>query len=123
MPKPAITATTTHQVTITPTLRRKLVTELKTWDQLHTQEKAIKAAKAKHAANIEAIQTELEESTLKIEGFTTTIVAPVRSKIDRERFVKLGGKLDILDAATVQTPGKSYVKITPPGSGRGGDDE
>lgn len=114
---PSITATTTHQITITPAVKRQLLKELRLWAELHQQEKAIKLAKTKHAKAVEAIQTELGESSVDLEGFKSTIVAPIRKKFDKIKYVQLGGKLDIYDGAMVDTPGKAYLKITPPGAG------
>lgn len=118
-----VTATTTHTITIEPKLRRQLLKELRLWAELHAQEKAIKLAKAKHAKTVEDIQTEVGESTLDLEGFKSTIVAPMRKKLDKKKFVALGGKLDLLEKATVETPGKAYVKITPPGGKDEEEDE
>lgn len=123
MPSTALLATTTHEVVLKPAVRRQLLKELRLWAELHAQEKAIKLAKSKHAHAVESMQTELGESSIDLEGFKSTIVAPMRSSLDKKKFVALGGKLEILEKATVQVPGKSYLKITAPGAGKDEDND
>ena len=62
------------------------------------------------------IHAELEESSVEIEGFKSTLVAPMKSMFDKKKFVRLGGRLDLIEAATSKVPGKIYVRITPPGA-------
>lgn len=123
MPKASVVATTTHELQIKPTVKRKLMTALKTYAVLAAQKKALKLAMQKESRIVEAIQVELGESSIDIEGFKATIVAPIKNKFDKQRFVTLGGDLDIFEKAHIATPGKSYVKITAPGAKDGDDDE
>ena len=111
----ALTATTTHQLTIAPQIKRKLLLALRTYVELAAQAKMLKLAKKKQTKIVEAIQVELGETSLDIDGFKVTLVAPVPKKLDRKRFVALGGDLGILDAAMVDNPSEAYVKITAPG--------
>ena len=62
------------------------------------------------------IQTELEESSIELDGFKSTLVAPMKSVFDKKTFVRIGGRLDLIEAATSKVPGKIYVRITPPGA-------
>ena len=55
------------------------------------------------------------EQSLAIDGFKSTMVFPNRSKLDKKKFVALGGSLELLEKATVSTPGKPYVKVSLPG--------
>lgn len=121
MPGLSITATTTTQVTIKPALKRKLMTELVAYAQLAGKRKAIDEQMEKHSTAVEAIQVELGESKLEVDGYKATLVAPVRKVLDKQRFVALGGRLDLLDKATLDTPSKAYVKITAPGAKEEGD--
>ena len=118
----ALTATTTHQLTIAPQIKRKLLLALKTYTELSAQAKVLALAKKKQSGIVEGIQTELGESSIDIDGYKSTIVAPIRKVLDRKRFVALGGNLDILDQAMIDTPSKAYAKITAPGATNGDDD-
>ena len=118
----ALTATTTHQLTIAPQIKRKLLLALRTYVELNEQAKAIKLAKAKQMTVVEGIQTELGESSIDIDGYKSTIVAPIRKVLDKKKFIALGGNLDIYEAAMIDTPSKAYAKITAPGTTNGDDD-
>lgn len=110
------TATTTHEIKLSPQVKKKLLTAYRTYAELSLQKKAIKAAQAKLAKTVEDIQVDLGETHLEVDGFKSTIVAPVQRKLDKKLFVSLGGRLDLLEAASPGKPGKSYVKITAPGA-------
>ena len=112
----ALTATTTHQLVIAPQLKRKLLLALKTYTELSAQAKVLALAKKKQGSIVEGIQTELGESSINIDGYKSTIVAPIRKVLDRKRFVALGGDLGVLDQAMIDTPSKAYPKITAPGA-------
>ena len=117
-----VTATTTHLLKLSPQIKKKLLLALRTYVELGAQKKALDLARAKQSKIVEDIQVELGESSLDIEGFKSTIVAPVRHTLDKKRYVTLGGDLDLLERSMVDTPGKSYVRITPP-NGNGSEDE
>lgn len=111
----AILATTIQEITLKPAVRKRLLNELQTYAALSTQRAIIDAKMAAARSVVEDIQTELEESSITIEGFKSTIVAPTRSVFDRKKYVQLGGRLDLIEAATSKVPGKSYLRITAPG--------
>mgnify|MGYP001583975760 CR=1 FL=1 len=118
----AVTATTTHQLVIAPQLKRKLLLALKTYTELAAQAKVLALAKKKQSGIVEGIQTELGESSIDIDGYKSTIVAPIRKVFDKKKFITLGGNLDIYEAAMVDTPRRAYAKITAPGATNGDDD-
>lgn len=118
----SVVATTTHEVKLAPSLRRKLLQEFKIYAQLKTQLDTIKSAMDKHKGNIAALRDETGEMSLSLEGFKTTLVAPIRKKFDKKVFVREGGDLAIYEAAMVDVPSAPFEKITCPGS-RDGDDE
>ena len=111
-----ITATTSHELKLSPAIRRRLVTQLRTYQELATKRTAIETEMANCRAAIAEIQTELEESSIELEGFKSTLVAPMKSVFDKKTFVRIGGRLDLIEAATSKVPGKIYVRITPPGA-------
>ena len=109
-----VTATTTHEVRLSPAVRRKLLTELRTYEQLKQQKAAIESAMEKHKTIIAAIREETGEQTIKLEGFSVTLVAPVRSTLDKKKLIAQGVTTAQIEAATVISPGKSYTKVTVP---------
>lgn len=116
MPTLEATATTTHQLELKPAVRKRLLHELHEYARLAVERADIDTLMTKCRGIVEDIQIELEESTISIEGFKSTIVAPTRSVFDKKKYVQLGGRLDLIEAATSKVPGKSYVRITPPGA-------
>ena len=109
------TTTTVQTVTLKPSLRTKLLKALRTYSSLKDQEKVIDLAKKQCRDGIGGILEEVGESTLKIEGFIATFVAPAKKVLDRKKFVQLGGDLALLDAAYVEQAVTPYVKVTVPG--------
>lgn len=118
----SVTTTTTHQLVLKPTLKKKLLLALRTYVELRAERKALKLAQIKQAKIVEDIQVEVGESSLVVEGFKSTMVAPNRHQLNKKKFVALGGNLEILEAAMESKPGKAYPKITAPGE-QDDDDE
>ena len=114
MPGLAVTTTTVQTVTLKPTVRKKLLTALRTYAGLKSQEAALDLAKKKVRSEVGGILEEVGESTLKIDGYTATFVAPAKKVLDRKKFVQLGGDLALLDAAYVEQAVTPYVKLTMP---------
>ena len=111
-----VTATTSHELRLSPAIRRRLMEQLRDYQQLATRRTTIDAAMAACREAVAEIQTELEESSIELEGFKSTLVAPMKSVFDKKTFVRIGGRLDLIEAATSKVPGKVYVRITPPGA-------
>lgn len=115
MPKISVTTTVTEEVQLTTKQRQKLLQELKVYRELKQQREAIDLAMDKHKAAIAAIRDETGEMSLKIDGFTTTLVAGSRKKFDPKKYVTLGGDLDLYNKAVKVTPIAPFEKITCPG--------
>ena len=111
-----VTATTSHELQLSPAIRRRLVMQLREYQELAVQRTRIDEAMTNCRTVVAEIQTELEESSVEIEGFKSTLVAPMKSVFDKKKFVRLGGRLDLIEAATSKVPGRVYVRITPPGA-------
>ena len=111
-----VTATTSHELQLSPVIRRRLMKQLQSYQELAAKRTAIEAEMAFCRATVAEIQTELEESSIELEGFKSTLVAPMKSVFDKKTFVRIGGRLDLIEAATSKVPGKVYVRITPPGA-------
>jgi len=113
---PIVVATTTQEIKLEASIRRKLLTELKTYQNLHAQKKVLEAAMDKIKAKVGAIRNETGEQSLELDGFKVTLVAPTRKKFNPKTFVKLGGDIDIYNQANEETLTTPYEKITLPGA-------
>jgi hypothetical protein len=116
------TTTTTEEIRLSPTLRRKLLMKLKTYAELHTQKKAIEAAMDRHKAEIGALREDTGHQSIEIEGYKVTQVAGVRKKFDAKRFVANGGDLAIYNNSMIDVPNRPYEKVTLPGEKDRGED-
>lgn len=112
----AVTATTTEEIKLEPSVRRKLLIELRTYESLHTQKKALELAMDKIKSKVSAIRNETGAQSLELEGFRVTLVAPTRKKFNAKAFVKLGGDIDIYNQANEETLVTPYEKISLPGT-------
>lgn len=122
MPSATVTTTTTQEVKLKPQVKRKLLTELRAYAQLKSERDALDHAMKGHKASIEELMETTGESSLSVEGFKTTLVAPVKRTLDRKRLRMAGVTEAQLDAGTIETPTKPYIKVTVPGSKEDGDE-
>jgi hypothetical protein len=111
---PTLEATTTTTVQIKPALLKKLRQELRTFAELRTQLKALEHAVEKHKNLIADIREETGEQSITIDGFSVTLVAPIRKVFDAKKFVALGGNLETYNKANIDTPSKAYCKVSVP---------
>lgn len=109
-----VTAKTTEEVTIKPTLRRKLLVELAQCQKLRAEMKALEAQLDKHKGKIEELRDETGYQSVSLEGFTVSLVAPLRSTLDKQRLIAQGVTMAQIENATVVKPTKPYTKITYP---------
>lgn len=121
MPKISVTTTVTEEVVLTTKQRQRLLMELRVYQELKQQRDAIILAMDKHKSAIAAIRDETGEMSLKVDGFTTTLVAGSRKKFDPKKYVTLGGDLDLYNKAVKVTPVAPFEKITCPGD-KGAED-
>ena len=112
---PTITATTTHEIKLSPTIRRKLLTKLKTYAELRLQVKVLEAAMDKQKTEIGALRDETGEQSIELDGFKVTLVAGVRKKFNPKKYVALGGDLDLYNQAVEEKLNRPYEKISCPG--------
>ena len=116
MPSIAVSATTTTEITLKPALKTRLLKELRTYAMLRSQMKDLELALDKHKAVIGGIREETGEQKLEIDGFSVTLVAPIRKKFNPKRFVAEGGDLAIYNNAMDDVTSRPYEKISCPGS-------
>ena len=117
MPKLTQTATvsTTEEVHLDPRVRTRLVTKLKAYAEKHAQLKALEAEMDTINAEVEDIRSDIGEQSVKLEGFTVTLVAPTYRKFSAKKFVAAGGDLALYNAAIEEKPKRAYTKISVPG--------
>jgi hypothetical protein len=118
----AVTTTTTTEVKLSSSVRKKLLTAFKVYAELSAQKKAIKLAMEKQAHILAGIREDLGEESISIEGNTTTLVAGLYKKFNPKKFVMLGGELALYEQAIEEKPKKSYEKVTVAGA-KDDDDE
>ena len=120
----SLTATTTPktEVKLQPSVRRRLLTELKTYAALKAQMDALKSAIDKRKGIIGGIREEAGVDSLSLEGFKITQVTGTTSKLNKQKLVELGCALAWIDEATEIRPKKSYEKISVPGEKEEGED-
>jgi len=122
-----IAATTTveqtTEVQLTPQLKRKLLTALRTYALKVAEMKSLKTwiedqKGAVEKLFIEARETDALVNGTDIDGFRVKMVFPTSSKLDQKRLMELcpGLTPELLQEATTVKPGKPYVKVTVPGA-------
>lgn len=115
MPKLSVTATVTQQVKLTPKLKRELKTQCQEYAALHVTEKTAKAAKKVINGRVEEIMEIAGETMLEVDGFKTTLVAPVKRSLNIKKLIAKGVSIDTINDCYDETPGTAYVKISAPG--------
>jgi hypothetical protein len=105
------------EVKLSPQLRRKLLTELRTYAGLKVQIDALDHAMKIAKGKVESVLGEVGEPNLSIDGFKTQIISAKGStKLDPQKLVALGVSTAIIDKATVTGPPKApYLRIDVPG--------
>lgn len=121
MPIPTATTTQTRTVTIRPTLKRKLLTELKTYAEIKSQVKVLEHALDGHKTAIEAIREETGESTLELEGFTITRVQSDYTSITKELLLQFGIPMSTIEEiwAAGRRAKKPFTKVSLPNEREG----
>lgn len=116
-----VEATTVREIRLVPQLKKKLKTNLDAYADLKLQREAIDHAMNKHRDAVEKIMEEVGEGSLKLDGYTMTIIKAVRKTIDKMKLMtKFGLTIDQIEEASTEKATKPYVKISLPG---GRDDE
>ena|SRR5467141_1613461 len=116
MPSPSLTATSSQELTLKPSVRKRLLVELNTYAGLRAELKAIEARMDKSKAIVETIREETGEQKLEIDGYSICIVAPIRKKFSPKKYVLIGGDLALYNLAMEDVTSKPYTKVTCPGA-------
>lgn len=117
-----VTISSTREVTIEAKLRRKLQTKLQAYAGLVEQRKVLDHAIKKASDELGELRDETGEMSLKLDGYTITLVASTYKKFNPKKFVSLGGDLAIYNQAVEERPKKPYNKISLPGEKEGSEE-
>jgi hypothetical protein len=110
----SLVGTVEQTVTLTTAQQIKLRKELREYAKLSVQIKELEAKKKAANAKIAEVREEAGLDTFELDGFSVTLVAPVREVLDHKKLIALGCKLEWLEKATVLTPTAAYTKVTAP---------
>lgn len=114
MPSLSLQGTVETAIDLEPKARVQLLKDLREIAvkraKIKQLEKEIKVANDK----VEAVREESGMDSFEIDGFTVTLVAPVREVLNEQRLIALGCKVEWLKKATEQVPSQPYTKVTAP---------
>jgi hypothetical protein len=110
----ALVGTVSNEVRLEPRQRVALLRDLRTRQELDQQIKALETKKKELTERVEAVREESGLDTFEIDGFTVTLVAPVRQVLNEKKLLSLGCKIEWLKKATEAVPSTPYTKISAP---------
>jgi hypothetical protein len=110
----SLMGTVEQSVQLTTAQQVKLRKELKLKAQYDREIKALEAKKKAAVAAISVIREESGLDTFELDGFTVTLVAPVREVLDHKALIALGCKVEWIEKATKLVPTEPYTKVTAP---------
>lgn len=115
---PTVETVITQEVQLKPEIKARLLRELRAFAALKTQIAVLEMQLDAHKAAVRAAQEQAGVDSLKVEGFTVSNVANIRSDAlrFRMRLMEMGVTADMLDEAKASSlrPGKPYERITLP---------
>ena len=107
--------TQTTELEIKPELRAHLAALCATYKELKFDLDAIQHQMDIEKAAMWTILKEVGAEKVKIDGFSLNVIKGHTSKLDKVKFVELGGSLEQLDNATFKKPKRAYLDIDIPG--------
>ena len=116
MPTVTTAVEVTTEVQLAPAIKKRLLTELRSYQAVSDQIKVLEHAKDKHKAVIGKIREDADATSLKVDGFTVTLCSPIRKKWNPKKFVALGGILEYYTMAHDDVTSKAFDKISCPGA-------
>ena len=114
------TTTTTVEVKLKPATKKLVAQKLAEFLSIHSAIKELEEDKRKLAKEVEAAYVADKEghaldAGTQFENIKLKIVRGTTSKLDKKKFVSLGGSLATLERATTKSPRAAYLKVTGPG--------
>lgn len=115
MPKQQQTllATTKEEITLEPKVRRKLLAELRRYEAVQTELKALEEQKKAIAARVQTLHQETGYNSLDIDGFKVTIVQGTYTKINEKKLLTWISVAQLEEAREIHSR-KPFEKITCP---------
>lgn len=110
-----LTATTETTVKLAPSVKRKLLTNLRLYQELKAQIAALQAQSDAAKAEVEELRQTVGEDKLELEGYKIAYVQGVRGVLDHKKLIELGCAAAWIAEATENKPNKPFIKITCPG--------
>lgn len=110
----ALQGTVENEVRLSPTQRVQLLKDLREFAKAKAQIKALEKKAADLNAKVDAVREAEGLDKFEIDGFSVTLVAPVRDVLDQKKLISLGCKVEWLTKATEKVPSQPYTKITAP---------
>jgi len=110
-------------VEVAPELQKKLRKELHLYKAKSEQRKKIQSDIDELKERLEGILADVGEEKLKFEGFTVGIQGGTRKVLDKKKFVRLGGDIEVLNKAYVDKPVAAHIKVFAPGDKEERDDD
>lgn len=110
----ALQGTVSEQIQLAPKTRVQLLKNLRQFAKLKQQIKDLEEQAKTLNAEVDAVREAEGLDKFEIDGFSVTLVAPVREVLDKQKLVALGCKVEWLTKATSSEPTAPYTKITPP---------
>jgi hypothetical protein len=99
---------------LTTAQQTKLRKDLKLKAKLDREIKLLEAQKKEAVDRIEEVREESGLDSFELDGFTVTLVAPVRDVLNQKKLIALGCKIEWLEKATEKVPSTPYTKVTAP---------
>jgi len=110
----ALQGTVSNEVQLAPKTRVALLKDLRAHAKLKQQIKDLEAQAKALNDRVNAVREAERLDKFEIDGFSVTLVAPVREVLDKQKLVALGCKIEWLTKATEKVPTAPYCKITAP---------
>jgi len=124
MQMPKTTVTTVQEITISPRLQKRLLTELHAYATLSSELKALDEAKKGHSSQVLLLADEVGAEKFDVEGYKVAVVKGARDKrLDKDRLIKrliadgkysMKAAIMLLEDCTSEKPKKDHVRITLP---------
>lgn len=115
MPTLQATTTVTQEVILKPSVRRRLLVDLKAYAEMKAQRDVLDFKMGKFKESIEATRESTGEVKLELDGFRIALVSPTRSTLSKKLLLENGVTMGQIENSTVVKATKSYCKVTVPG--------
>src|SRR5712671_2132827 len=110
-PKLGVTAEVTTAVEVAPEIAARISAILSTFATIKMDYDLLKSSLDVESAKIFQILKDHGLEKVVVDGIPCTIVRSNQSKLDKLKFVELGGSLEQLENATFSKPKKPFIRI------------